>query len=77
MCILSEMSLIANTMSKLIANRAQQKARARERDLERVRSGEISAAELQRESLQFRNLRRDRISFIPASRAKSEQYLAI
>jgi hypothetical protein len=64
-------------MSQLIAQRAQQKARARARDEERLRRGEISALELQRENSPFRKLRRDRISFIPASRSEADRFLVV
>ncbi|WP_417273888.1 hypothetical protein [Celeribacter halophilus] len=42
--------------------RQRQKARARQRDLDRVERGEISAMDLQRESMHFRNLRRDKVA---------------
>ncbi len=42
--------------------RQRQKARARQRDLDRVERGEISAMEVQRESMHFRNLRRDKVA---------------
>jgi hypothetical protein len=46
------------------AERQAQKARAREKDLERLRRREISAIDLQKESMHFRNLRKDRIGFM-------------
>jgi len=42
--------------------RQRQKARARQRDEERLERGEISPAELQRENMPFRKLRRDRVA---------------
>lgn len=44
------------------AERQRQKARARQRDEERLARGEISPAELQRENMPFRKLRRDRVA---------------
>lgn len=41
--------------------RQKQKARSRERDEERLARGEISASDLQKENLAFRNLRFDKI----------------
>lgn len=46
-------------MSAIIRNRAEVKARARERDEERLRRGEISPSELQRENLVFRGFRKE------------------
>ena len=42
--------------------RQRQKARSRQRDEERLARGEISAAELQRENMPFRKLRRDKVA---------------
>jgi len=42
--------------------RQRQKARARQRDEERLERGEISPAELQRENMPFRKLRRDKVA---------------
>ncbi|MFG6501427.1 MULTISPECIES: hypothetical protein [unclassified Sulfitobacter] len=42
--------------------RQRQKARARQRDEERLERGEISRAELQRENMPFRKLRRDKVA---------------
>ncbi|MBO9429630.1 hypothetical protein [Sulfitobacter sp. R18_1] len=42
--------------------RQRQKARARQRDEERLERGKISPAELQRENMPFRKLRRDRVA---------------
>lgn len=64
-------------MSKMINSRAEHKARTRARDEERLRAGEISPIELQRENLHFRRLRRDRINFIPPSEGKPPRYLVI
>lgn len=46
-------------MSAIIRNRAAEKARARERDEERLRRGKISPSELQQENLVFRGFRKD------------------
>jgi hypothetical protein len=46
-------------MSAIIRSRASEKARARERDEERLRRGEISPSELQKENLIFRRFRKD------------------
>lgn len=63
-------------MSQMIAERAQQKSLARARDEERLRAGEISASDLQRENLQFRRVRRDRIGFIRAGKGKQMRFLS-
>ncbi|WP_417257120.1 hypothetical protein [Celeribacter halophilus] len=42
--------------------RQRQKARARQRDEERLERGEISPRELQEENMPFRKLRRDRVA---------------
>jgi len=42
--------------------RQWQKARARQRDEERLARGEISPAELQHENMPFRKLRRDKVA---------------
>lgn len=52
-------------MSAIIRNRAAEKARARERDEERLRRGEISPSELQKENLIFRRFRKDVIGLKP------------
>ena len=52
-------------MSDLFKNRAALKARARERDEERLKRGEISPQELQRENLVFRGFRKGVIGFGP------------
>jgi len=52
-------------MSDLLKNRAAVKARSRERDEERLRLGEISPQELQRENLIFRGFRKGVIGFGP------------
>jgi hypothetical protein len=48
-------------MSDLFKNRAAAKARARERDEERLRRGEITPSRLQQENLVFRGLRKSEI----------------
>ncbi|WP_417247525.1 hypothetical protein [Celeribacter sp.] len=57
--------------------RQRQKARSRARDEERLARGEISATELQRESLQFRNLRRDRIALTRDKKTGEIVWLAL
>ena len=55
-------------MSDLFKNRAAMKARARERDEERLRRGEITPSQLQQENLVFRGFkrgsRRERSAFL-------------
>ena len=58
-------------------SRAEENARARARDEERLRRGEISPQELQRESFVFRGFRKDVIGFGPTHRPKSTDYLII
>ena len=62
-------------MSDLIRNRAEVKARSRARDEERLRSGEISASQLQRENLMFRGFRKGVIGFGPKHKPKSISYV--
>lgn len=62
-------------MSAIIRNRAAQKARARERDEERLRRGEISPSELQRENLVFRGFRKDVIGLKPKYKPKGVDYV--
>jgi len=50
-------------MSAPIFNRAEEKSRARACDEERLRQGEISPQDLQRENLLFRGFRKDVIGF--------------
>tara|TARA_R110002074_G_scaffold139168_2_gene284659 strand:+ start:5064 stop:5270 length:207 start_codon:yes stop_codon:yes gene_type:complete len=64
-------------MAAPIFNRAEEKAHARERDEERLRHGEISPQELQRENFVFRGFRKDVIGFGPKHRPKSIPYLII
>jgi hypothetical protein len=45
-------------MSDLFKNRAAAKARAREKDEERLRRGEITPSELQKENLVFRGFKK-------------------
>jgi hypothetical protein len=52
-------------MSDLFKNRAAMKARSRARDEERLKRGEISPQELQRENLIFRGFRKGVIGFGP------------
>ena len=62
-------------MSDPIIGRAA--AKARERDEERLRRGEISPSELQRQNLVFRGFRKDVIGFGPKHKPKSIPYLII
>jgi len=64
-------------MSAIIRNRAAEKAIAWERDEERLRRGEISPSELQRENLLFQGFRKDVIGFGPKHRPKSIPYLIV
>lgn len=64
-------------MSAPIFNRAEEKARARAHDEERLRQGEVSPQKLQRENLLFRGFRKDVIGFGPKHRPKSIPYLII
>lgn len=64
-------------MSAPIFNRAEEKSRARARDEERLRQGEVSPQELQRENLVFGGFRKDVIGFGPKHRPKSIPYLII
>lgn len=64
-------------MSDSIQDRAEVKARARARDEERLRLGEISAVELQRENFLFRGFRKGVIGFGPKHRPKSARYILI
>ena len=68
---------MSSTMSASIFNRAEEKARARARDEERLRRGEISPQELQRENFVFRGFRKDVIGFGPKHKPKSIPYLII
>jgi hypothetical protein len=52
-------------MSDLFKDRAAAKARARERDEERLRRGEITPAQLQQENLVFRGFKKGEIG-LPA-----------
>jgi hypothetical protein len=64
-------------MSAPFNSRAAEKARARERDEERLLRGEISPAELQQENLVFRRFWKNAIGFGPTHRPKSTDYLII
>lgn len=64
-------------MSDPIRGRAAAKDRARERDEERLRRGEISASDLQRENAVFRGVRKDIIGFGPKDRPRTVDYLII
>jgi hypothetical protein len=56
-------------MSDLFKNRAAAKARAREKDEERLRRGEITPSELQKENLVFRGFKKGVIG-LPAKYAR-------
>lgn len=62
-------------MSVIIRHRAAEKARARERDEERLRREEISPSELQRENLVFRGVRKDVIGLKPKYKPKGVDYV--
>lgn len=64
-------------MSDVLKNRAAVKALSRERDEERLRRGEVSPSELQRENLVFRGFRRDVIGFEPRHKPDSVDYVPI
>ncbi len=64
-------------MSDLLKNRAAVKALSRERDEERLRRGEVSPSELQRENLAFRGFRKDVIGLKPKYKPDSVDYVQI
>jgi hypothetical protein len=64
-------------MSDLFRNRAAMKTLARDRDEERLRRGEVSASELQRENMAFRGFRKDVIGFEPRHKPESVDYVPI
>jgi hypothetical protein len=64
-------------MSDLFKNRAAMKALARELDEERLRRGEVSPSELQRENLVFRGFRKDVIGFEPRHKPDCVDYALI
>lgn len=55
----------------VIENRAHVKALARQRDEERVRRGEISASDLQRENLAFQGFKKGILAMKPKYLPKS------
>lgn len=63
-------------MSDLFKNRAAEKARARERDEERLRRGEITPSQLQQENLVFRGFTKGEIAlkpkYVPKIKRRSE-----
>jgi hypothetical protein len=59
-------------MSDLFKNRAAAKARARERDEERLRRGEITPSQLQQENLVFRGFKKGAFS-LPAKYMKKDK----
>ncbi|MCA9770855.1 MAG: hypothetical protein KC466_00515 [Myxococcales bacterium] len=62
-------------MSDLLKNRAAVKALSRERDEGRLRRGEVSPSELQRENLVFRGFRKDVIGLKPKYKPKSVDFV--
>lgn len=64
-------------MSGSIRNRAEEKARARERDEERLRRGEISPSELQRENFVFRGFRKHVIGLKPKYKPKGVDHVFV
>ena len=62
-------------MSDLFKNRAAVKALSRERDEERLRRGEVSPSELQRENLVFRGFRKNVIGLKPKYKPKSVDFV--
>lgn len=62
-------------MSDLLKNRAAVKALSRERDEDRLRRGEVSPSELQRENLVFRGFRKDVIGLKPKYKPKSVDFV--
>lgn len=60
-------------MSDLFKNRAAEKARARERDEERLRRGEITPYQLQQENLVFRGFKKGQLGLKPKYRRKIKQ----
>ena len=52
-------------MSDLFKNRAAEKARARERDEERLRRGEVTPSQLQQENLVFRGFKKGALGLKP------------
>jgi hypothetical protein len=62
-------------MSDLFKNRAAMKALARTRDEERLRRGEVSPSELQRENLVFRGFQKDVIGLKPKYKPKSVDFV--
>lgn len=55
-------------MSDLFKNSAAAKARARERDEERLRRGEITPSQLQQENLVFRGFKKGQLGLKPKYR---------
>jgi hypothetical protein len=64
-------------MSAPVFNRAEEKARARARDEERLGRGEISPQDLQRENLRFGGFRKHVMGFGPRHKPQSIDYLVI
>lgn len=64
-------------MSDLFKSRAAAKARARERDEERLRCGEISPQELQKENLLFRGFRKDVIGLKPKYKPRGVDFVFV
>lgn len=64
-------------MSDLFKNRAAAKARARERDEERLRRGEITPSQLQQENLVFRGFKKGELGLKPKYRRKIKRQTEI
>ena len=64
-------------MSDLIRNRAEAKDRARARDEERVRRGEVSPSELQRENLVFRGFPKGVIGLKPKYKPAGVRFIRV
>jgi hypothetical protein len=64
-------------MSDVLKNRAAVKALSRERDEERLRRGEVSPSELQRENLVFRGFRKDVIGLKPKYKPKGVDFVRV
>lgn len=64
-------------MSDLFKNGAAVKALARERDEERLRRGEVSPSELQRENLVFRGFPKDVIGLKPKYKPAGVRFIRV
>ena len=64
-------------MSDLFKNRAAVKALSRERDEDRLRRGEVSPSELQRENLVFRGFSKDVIGLKPKHKPAGVRFVRV